>query len=202
MATAVAYCSGSFRALGTGSGITAMPSSSQRLGLFARRLAADAAFLGFAVVDAARFVGEALADVFGVGHHVAHHLHPAACSDVRPAHVMTSWRGAGLRSAEVQARRAEHLADTPCRRTAGTRPARARAGPGSHPRSANQPSKPWLWEHWRLRTFMACLPIDRLPVELPCARQDVLQPQRAGQGLGVGDPAVAAPGQQFRRAWR
>ena len=49
----------------------------QRLALFGAGLAADRALFGFAVVDAARFVGEALADVFGVGDHVAHDLHPA-----------------------------------------------------------------------------------------------------------------------------
>src|SRR5207253_10192783 len=46
----------------------------QRLGLLGRRLAADVALFRFAVMDAPRFLGEALADVFGVRQHVAHHL--------------------------------------------------------------------------------------------------------------------------------
>src|SRR5438067_5128337 len=54
----------------------------------------------------------------------------------------------------------------------------------------NQPSKPCLCAHCRVRTFMALIMI---PVELPAAVEDILQPEGADQRLGVGDRAVAAP---------
>ena len=135
----------------------------------------------------ARFLGEALADVFGVGHHVAHHLQPCGLQRRRRARSRPPASRGRPAAAAPRFRRGalEHLGDAACRRTAGTPPARARAGPGNRLRSANQPSKPWPWAHWRLRTFMAAQD-DALPVEFPCARQDVLQPQRAGQRLGVG----------------
>src|SRR4051812_23022144 len=47
------------------------------LPLLGRGLAADAALVAFAVVDAARFLGETLTDVFGVGEHVAHGPQPS-----------------------------------------------------------------------------------------------------------------------------
>src|SRR5205814_2027316 len=59
---------------------------------------------------------------------------------------------------------------------------------------ANQPSKLWLFEHWRLRTFMAIVLLRlSLPVQYPRARRDVLKPQCANERLGVCHAAVAAP---------
>src|SRR5439155_12746182 len=60
----------------------------QRLGVFARRLAADTALIGLAVVDAARLLGKALADVFGVRQHVAHRLHPHRLQLRRADHLL------------------------------------------------------------------------------------------------------------------
>src|SRR4051812_2390849 len=55
----------------------------------------------------------------------------------------------------------------------------------------NQPSNTWCCVHSRSRTFME--PSLWLPVEFPRSRKDVLQPHGAGEGLGIGDRAVAAP---------
>ena len=58
----------------SGRGRTGMPSSSSSLASSRRRLAVDLALLGLAIVDAARLLGKALADVLEVLLHVLAHL--------------------------------------------------------------------------------------------------------------------------------
>ena len=53
----------------------------QRGAFFRRGVAPDAALRRFAIVDAARFLGETLANVFGLGHQLAHATQPA-CLDL------------------------------------------------------------------------------------------------------------------------
>ena len=97
-----------FQRLGHGQRQHADAFLDEGLRFLARRLAADGAFLDLAVVDAARFLGKALAHVLGVGHHVAHHLEPRGLDGGvgRGHHLLPRLL---LRGAEVQARRAGEL---------------------------------------------------------------------------------------------
>ena len=71
-----AYWTGPFKASGNGSATTSMPSSRSASASSLRGAAADAALLDFAVVDAARLLGEAVADVLGRVHDLAHDIQP------------------------------------------------------------------------------------------------------------------------------
>ena len=197
------YCSGPLRAFGIGSGITAMPSSSSDSVSSRDAWPRMPRSSDFAVVDLARLFGETLAHVFGVRHHLAHQLQPG-----------------GL---QLRVGRGHHLL-LPAPAAAGAAAPRFRRGAlGSlataaspHSGHSTSPRASWSWNVSSERepafeaVAVAALEVEdlhgalsprlrRLPVEFPCARQHVLQPQGAGQGLGVGHRAVAAPAQAAPR---
>ena len=133
-----------FSASGTGSAKTSMPSSRSASASSRRRLAADAALLDLAVVDAARLLREALADVLGVRRALAHRAQPLRLQ--RRLRVVGCRAGASgsRRRRDVQARRARQARHLAVAAHRALRPARARRCDTKSSSDANQPSKRWL----------------------------------------------------------
>ena len=126
----------------------------QRLGVLARGPAADAALLDLAVVDAARFFGEALADVLGraiTWRTARSHCDCSVISRAGAGARRLGRRGMARRRSGA-ARSAAAIAGVAAQR-AGDEPRPACDAKSSS--EANQPSKRWSWPQRRLSTFMA-----------------------------------------------
>ena len=123
----------------------------QRLCLLSRRAAADAALLDLAVVDAARLLGEALADVLGAFDDLAQCAQPSACAS--PGDATTSRTSSA--PADDRFRRgadgSRSIAVSPHSGHSISLRSRCDAQSSSEP---NQPSKRWSCGQRRLKTFM------------------------------------------------
>ena len=199
------YCSGPLSACG--SAAAASPRCPPRAAprLLARGAAADAALLDLAVVDAARFLGEALADVLGVLITWRTACSHATCSvrALASPRCVSSLRGRAR--AEVQARRARQASD---RRVAAHRAfdqRRARPASTKSSSEANQPSKRWSCAQRRLRTFMPAIMGDGAPavpsaIPAPSGRfaNSATTAGRSGVFASVSSPRLRKPHQARR----
>jgi hypothetical protein len=151
-----------------GSGEKSIPFFAQRVGIVLRCLAADRPRRHFLVVDLARFLGKATADVLGVADDLAqlfHELDGEACQGLFRSESFDFLRFDRQRAARPRSRGPRALSPTArarCsrRRTPGQRTSTAFDCCSKSSADANQPSKRWPCPH--VKSKMITMPAHAL----------------------------------------